>query len=628
MNHFINNFGCKYAKEMQLSKPLFLVMIFLLQLNCTLLMAQIETDSLELKLAAAKNDSLREKLLLEYIEYNYRNEPERCERLTMKLMELSKDNEDSGNLAKAFSFAGVINKNKGEYSKALEFHFKSEQLNQKSNDKKSLATNYNDIGIIYKTIGEYDKALEYYKKANAIAIDLGYKRAIVMTYNNIGTIYEAKSDYDNAVKYFDLTYEKAIEFEVISGQAIALSNLGEIYGMKGEDQKARIYFKKALAIDYKTKDKFGQTISMMNIAGTFFKSGPSDSALSYLAKAEMNAKALNAKQQLISIYNGISDTYENIGDYRNALKARGLFAKYQDSLYNETKAKQLVDAETKYAALKKDQEIENLKNEQVIAEAKQKQYQSERIAWISLFVMGMITLYYLYKRYRLKQTQEFSKKLLLQKESYLKAIVETQEEERKRIAKDLHDGVGQSLSGIKLAMVSIVTSMPEAYSNEKYKLTELSQIVDNTCIEVRSISHQMMPRLLQEDGLIPSIADMLDKSFKLSDIKYNFEHFGMERRLKENIEIGVYRICQELINNIIKHSGATNVNVQLFRNGKIMVLLVEDNGKGFEFQNKKENGIGLLNISSRVETIHGEFNLEPSPHSGTLATIRIPIDTI
>jgi signal transduction histidine kinase len=213
--------------------------------------------------------------------------------------------------------------------------------------------------------------------------------------------------------------------------------------------------------------------------------------------------------------------------------------------------------------------------------------------------------------------------MLQQKELYLKAIVETQEDERKRIAKDLHDGIGQTLSGIKLSLVNIVSHMPEAM--EKDKLSELSQVVDAACIDVRSISHQMMPRLLQEEGLIPSIADMLDKSFRLSKIQYNFEHFGMESRVKENIEISVYRICQELINNIIKHSEASQVNVQLFRNGKMLVLLVEDNGKGFMFDKQKSTGIGLMNISSRVETVHGEFNLEPSPHSGTLATIRIPI---
>jgi signal transduction histidine kinase/Flp pilus assembly protein TadD len=612
---------------MQIPKPLFSILFFLLFSICQII-GQVEDDSLDYKIQTAGSDSIRENLLLQFIERNYRSQPERCEQLTLQLIDLSTDNSHSGNLAKAFSFAGVINKNKGDFSKALEYHFQSEQLNLTNNDKKSLATNYNDIGIIYKTMGEFDKALIFYQKASVLSEELGYKRGIVMINNNIGTIYEAKKDYENAVAFYKLAFTKAIEYDILGGQAIALSNLGEIYGIKGDEITARIYFRQALAIDEKTQDKFGQIISMMNLAGTFVQSNTPDSAFYYYTKAEKNAKTLNAKQQLLYIYSGISEIYEITGDYRNALKYNKLYAQYQDSLYNETKAEQIAEAEARYASLKKDQEIQNLKNTQAIAEIEQRQYQSERIAWISLFVMAIIVLTYLYKRYKYKQTQEFSKKMLQQKESYLKAIVETQEEERKRIAKDLHDGVGQSLSGIKLAMVNIVSKMPGEYKTEISKLTELSQIIDNACIEVRSISHQMMPRLLQEDGLIPSIADMLDKSFRLSDIKYNFEHYGMERRLKDNIEIGVYRICQELINNIIKHSEATNVNVQLFRNGKIMVLLVEDNGKGFEFQNKKDSGIGLLNISSRVETIHGEFNLEPSPHSGTLATIRIPIDTV
>lgn len=611
---------------MQLSKPLFFLFVFTL-IFVRLLIGQPEMDSLDLKIKSASSDSLREKLLLDFIEINYRSQPERCEQLTNQLIILALENEKSANLAMAYSFAGVINKNKGDFSKALEYHFQSEQINLKNNNKKSLATNYNDIGIIYKTMKEFDKALNFYQKSNALAEELGYKRAIVMTNNNIGTIYEAKSDYDNAVKYFKLTFDKAMEFNILSGQAIALSNLGEVYGIKGDNTLARVYFRQAIAIDFKTNDKFGQTVSYVNLAGTFVESGPADSAIFYYSKAEESANALNAKQQLISIYSGKADVYEMLNDYQNALINSKLSAQYQDSLYNESKAEELAEAEARYASLKKDQEILNLKSAHSIAELKQKQYQSERIAWISLFVMSVLLLSYLYKRFKHKQSQEFSKKLLIQKESYLKVIVETQEEERKRIAKDLHDGVGQSLSGIKLALVNIVSRIPDEFDKEKYKLTELSHIVDSACVEVRSISHQMMPRLLQEDGLIPSIADMLDKSLRLSEIKYNFEHYGMERRLKENVEISVYRICQELINNIIKHSGATSVNVQLYRNGKIMVLLVEDNGKGFEFQNKKDNGIGLMNISSRVETIHGEFNLEPSPNSGTLATIRIPIET-
>jgi len=136
----------------------------------------------------------------------------------------------------------------------------------------------------------------------------------------------------------------------------------------------------------------------------------------------------------------------------------------------------------------------------------------------------------------------------------------------------------------------------------------------------------MMPRILQEDGLIPALSDMLEKSFRFSPIQYEFEHYGISDRFREGVEIGLYRISQELVNNIIKHSGANRVSVQLFKNGKYLVLLVEDNGKGFEMNELEKSGIGLMNITSRVETIQGEFNLSPSPQSGTLATIRIPID--
>lgn len=581
-------------------------------------------QTIEQKIEAALSTDEREEIMLDYLEMNYRNEPVKCLELAKQLIELSKANNHESNLAKAYSFAGAIYKNNGEFSSALNYHFESEQLNLKSLDKKSLATNYNDIGIIYKTMGEFDKALMYYKKANIITVELGMKHGIVMTLNNIGTIYEAKSDFDTAVLYFRQSYDKAIDFDILGGQAIALSNLGEVYGMKGDVKTARNYFRKALSIDEKTNDVYGSVISTMNLAGTFIKMNESDSALFFYYKAESKAKELKAKQLLVHLYSGLVELFRSKSDYKRAFEYLKLYSNYQDSIYNEAKAQELVNAEKKYEVLKKDQEIQNLKNAQVISEIKQQQYQSERIAWISLVTLGIVILFYLYKRYKQKQKQEFSKKMLQQKELYLKAIVETQEDERKRIAKDLHDGIGQTLSGIKLSLVNIVSHMPDAM--EKEKLTELSQVVDSACVDVRSISHQMMPRLLQEEGLIPSIADMLDKSFRLSKIQYNFEHFGMETRVKENIEISVYRICQELINNIIKHSEASQVNVQLFRNGKMLVLLVEDNGKGFMFDKQKSTGIGLMNISSRVETVHGEFNLEPSPHSGTLATIRIPIN--
>jgi signal transduction histidine kinase len=118
---------------------------------------------------------------------------------------------------------------------------------------------------------------------------------------------------------------------------------------------------------------------------------------------------------------------------------------------------------------------------------------------------------------------------------------------------------------------------------------------------------------------------MLEKSLGLSSIRYTLEHYKVQDiRFDERVEVGVYRVCQELISNIIKHSGATEVMVQLLMSKQFLILIVEDNGKGFSRENTG-GGIGLMNMTSRINTVNGDITMEPSPESGTVATIRIPV---
>jgi signal transduction histidine kinase len=117
---------------------------------------------------------------------------------------------------------------------------------------------------------------------------------------------------------------------------------------------------------------------------------------------------------------------------------------------------------------------------------------------------------------------------------------------------------------------------------------------------------------------------LLENSLAYTKIEYSFEHFNIDERLPEKIEVTIYRIVQELINNIIKHSKATEVSVQLFNANNSIILIVEDNGVGFT-SDKNKKGIGLLNISSRLDMVNGNVNFEPSPKSGTLITVKIPL---
>ena len=155
--------------------------------------------------------------------------------------------------------------------------------------------------------------------------------------------------------------------------------------------------------------------------------------------------------------------------------------------------------------------------------------------------------------------------------------------------------------------------------------TQIFNHLESSTTELRSISHQMMPSALTELGIVDALSDMLHKSLDPIEIKFSFENFGIETRIKENIEITIYRVSQELINNIVKHSGANEVSVQLFKSGDNIILIIEDNGIGISKEDKPD-GIGLMNISSRLDTIKGKVNFEPSPNSGTLATVKIPLN--
>ncbi len=225
------------------------------------------------------------------------------------------------------------------------------------------------------------------------------------------------------------------------------------------------------------------------------------------------------------------------------------------------------------------------------------------------------------KHYRQKQ---LLKDLEIKEEKLrTKAIFDTQEKEHERIARELHDGIGQLLSAASLYFSGLSEDILTSIPDKKEKYDHSIKILNDACNKLRIISHQMMPRVLISDGLIPAMEDMLSISFSKTGTKYNFETFGITGRIKNNIEVVLFRISQELVNNILKHAQANEVSVQLFKNNNMIILMVEDDGKGISDKHIKD-GIGLRNIISRADTVNGSFNIEKSPNKGTVATVRIP----
>ena len=201
------------------------------------------------------------------------------------------------------------------------------------------------------------------------------------------------------------------------------------------------------------------------------------------------------------------------------------------------------------------------------------------------------------------------------------AVFETQANERKRISEDLHDELGPLLSGIKIR-VGTLRDISEPVSKEAM-IKETEQSLDKAVQEVRVITKNLMPRHLEEHGLIAELEEMKHLVERSKSVKVQLRVIGFETRLNPLMEINLYRIINELVNNSLKHSGAGKININLSRDKKGLRVFFSDDGKGFSTDAKYE-GIGLKNIESRINLFKGHYKIESAENTGTLFKINFP----
>ena len=233
--------------------------------------------------------------------------------------------------------------------------------------------------------------------------------------------------------------------------------------------------------------------------------------------------------------------------------------------------------------------------------------------------------YSFYRRYKLKQEKKLQTEVIKQQDLATKAILQAEENERERIAKDLHDGVGQVMSAAKMNLSAFESEIAFKDETQKLSFEKIISLIDEGCKEVRSVSHQMMPNALLKAGLASAIKEFIDK-IDNRILKVNLYSEGLNERIDNNIEIVLYRIIQECVNNVIKHSGANQLDISLIKDGDGISVSIEDNGKGFNTKDTtKFEGIGLKNIASRIEFLKGTVEFDSAEGRGTMVSIHVPV---
>jgi signal transduction histidine kinase len=502
----------------------------------------------------------------------------------------------------------------GSYDSSAFYNFLAIEKFEKANNPVKAANMLCGYGHQIKRIN-LPEAFKHYKKGLKILEENQAEDLLIGAYNNFGVLHEMDGDIDSAMIFYQKSLNICRSKNDSIGIPFALNNIATALVLKNDTLAAKPLYDEAYAIRLKRKDQYGICENLTLYGDYYLASKNYELAISWFNESSKAADNFGLPYLKQYNFEQISRCYEKMGLFAEALNAGKKAFAIRDSLLNEKNSEAILRLEKRYQLAEK---------EKANSELREKTARQILTIYIIAFILILSvagTLLYL-QILRRKQKAEKDAAIIKEREAGLKAIIDATEDERKRIARELHDGIGQQLSGLKLAWNKLQRDIKD--EEEKNKVEKLAGILDEACSDVREISHRMMPRALGEMGLVAAISDMLAKSLGSGEITYRFEHFKADGRFPEHVELGLYRICQELINNIIKHSGATEVSVQLFQAKSQLVLIVEDNGKGFDASNNA-NGIGLLNIKSRLNTVNGEVNYEPSPESGTVATIRIPL---
>ncbi len=519
--------------------------------------------------------------------------------------------------AAIYSNQGVSHRYKGEYDKALESYQKSIELHRQLNEPEQVGTVLNNIGVMFMYIEDYEKAISYYEQALEIQIEEGNKKELANIYNNFAIVYANQGLLDSSLTYFERSYEIEKELDNLKGMSESVNNIGAVLFYMGDTDGAIDAFYKSYAIDSTMGDFRGQIACMTNIAEMHNEAENPKKAIPVLEKALSMARQIDSKTDIETAYSNLTDSYQRMGDFKKALEYSIKYSEVRDTVLGEQRMAAIAEMETKYQTKEKEQElvIKDLELKEQEEEIKARNQQV--IGLTILAVLLLLGAYFGYRSYKSKNELKMERTLRLEEEKRLDAVIDATESERSRISKELHDGIGQQLTSIKLGLVKTDSGSPE-------NIKTISSIADEAADSARTLSHQMMPKALKEVGLQAALMDMFNKSFGVKDIQHDFTWNFDESKIDEKTKLDLYRIAQEWTNNLLKYSNATQADIQLYAVKSQLVFMLSENGEGFD--PNQRTGHGLMNMETRARRMNGQLSFEKSSSPQEfITTVKIPV---
>ncbi len=525
---------------------------------------------------------------------------------------------------------------KKDPARAIDYYLKSAGLWETSADKRSLPALYANINSLLNDQKEYQKALEYGNRAVELAKKIGDDYSIINALLNLSGTYGDLEKFDKQYELLQEALPLAKKGKDMEQIVSIYSNLGDYYFQRSQYQLSLASYLNSYTYVKQLGNKYYLSSTSASLARVYQKLHQKDKALQYIVQAEKVANEVGARADLKDIYLSRAEMEQEAGNYELSANYFAKTLTLTDSLFKSTTSEKVAEIEAKYQDEKKQKEILQLEEDKKIQSLSIQQKSTLNYFLFGSVAALLILVFLGYINFRsrqilAKQQDELQLQRIreLEKDRQLLVVdsmLKGQEEERSRLAKDLHDGLGGLLSGIKFSLSNIKDNLIVTPDNMAVFERALDML-DSSIRELRRVAHNMMPEMLISFGLNEALKEYCNalNAVKLFEVKY--QSLGLELRLDKSSEIIIYRIVQELLNNILKHAAATVAFVQLIREGNRFNVVVEDNGKGFDAGNPENNkGAGLANIRSRVDYLKGQLAIHTEPGKGTLVNMEFNIE--
>ncbi len=504
------------------------------------------------------------------------------------------------------------------YKEALEIALKESALATETDNLPFQIMSNNLIGWIHMEMGQYETALQWFQKAIVPKYDT-HEKYFDVVYSNIASCYGAIEKLDSCLYCINKSIEFAKKYENLSALANAYNIKSDYCIVTNAYNEAIKYNELSYNIRKVIADPFFLVSDMAQLSLLYSNMKQTDKG----KKLALDALQIATKNKLESkyefIYNSLAHNYKVEGDYKNLSDILEKINKLKDFTYASAKAEEMASLETKYETEKKDRQIEKQK-----FEIKNKNNLLTGLACLA--ILTSMLFYALYKNRKHKQELLFRQTMLQQQDIATKSVIEAEERERKRMASDLHDGLGQMLTAIKFNLNGLQSKLFIAKEDSQaYEKALL--LIDESCKEVRNVSHNIMPNALLKYGLAEAVKDFIEK-IENKSIQVQVHVEGLHETIENSVEIIIYRIIQEGVNNAIKHSKANKLDISIINDNDGLQITIEDNGIGFNKQILDINkGIGLRNIKTRIDYLKGIVDIDSKIGRGTLIAISIPKNT-